>query len=57
MVGKAEDNQCVCGVAQNAAHLLSYREGGDGKGRRAEAPWEDPEWCRALAKMLREERR
>ncbi|KAF8417959.1 hypothetical protein EV426DRAFT_710166 [Tirmania nivea] len=47
-VGRADDPLCgLCGegIAQNAAHLLSCTGVADGRGRRWEEIWEDPEWC------------
>jgi len=36
------------GTPQNAAHLLDCPWVGDGKGRRADAIWEDEKWCEAV---------
>ncbi|KAF8422217.1 hypothetical protein EV426DRAFT_706377 [Tirmania nivea] len=44
---------CEEGVAQNAAHLLSCPGVADGKGRKWEQIWEDPEWCEKLAGAVR----
>jgi len=48
VIGKAEDDKCECGIAQNAAHLL-----GDGMGRSLGEARQDPEWCREVARFLR----
>ncbi|KAF8418668.1 hypothetical protein EV426DRAFT_704452 [Tirmania nivea] len=37
----------------NAAHLLSCPGVADGKGRKWEQIWEDPEWCEKLAGAVR----
>ncbi|KAF8415634.1 hypothetical protein EV426DRAFT_700346 [Tirmania nivea] len=55
-VGRTADPMCgLCeeGVAQNAAHLLGCPRVADGKGRRWEEIWEDPEWCERLAEVVR----
>ncbi|KAF8417855.1 hypothetical protein EV426DRAFT_706592 [Tirmania nivea] len=55
-IGRADDPRCgLCeeGVAQNAAHLLSCPGVADGKGRKWEQIWEDPEWCEKLAGAVR----
>ncbi|KAF8416452.1 hypothetical protein EV426DRAFT_721806 [Tirmania nivea] len=41
------------GVAQNAAHLLRCPGVADGKGRRWEEIWDDPEWCEGVAEAVR----
>jgi len=33
-IGRAEDNKCTCGEAQNSAHIMECREVGDGHGKR-----------------------
>ncbi|KAF8416865.1 hypothetical protein EV426DRAFT_703194 [Tirmania nivea] len=53
-VGRTADPMCgLCeeGVAQNAVHLLGCPGVADGKGRRWEEIWEDPEWCERLAEV------
>jgi len=52
-IGITEDTLCECGVAQNAAHLLVCRSIGDGEGRNAKEIWDDPDWCREVARALR----
>ncbi|KAF8417562.1 hypothetical protein EV426DRAFT_699641 [Tirmania nivea] len=55
-VGRAADPVCgLCevGVAQNAAHLLRCPGVADGKGRRWEEIWDDPEWCEGVAEAVR----
>ena len=52
-IGRADDEACACGVTQNAAHLLHCRLIGDGLGRTAEDIWNDPDWCREVARALR----
>ncbi|KAF8417651.1 hypothetical protein EV426DRAFT_709666 [Tirmania nivea] len=48
---------CEEGVAQNAVHLLRCPGVADGKGRKWEEIWEDPEWCEKLAEAVQRELR
>lgn len=52
IIGRWEDDNCGCGIAQNAAHLLECRLVGDGSGRTIEEAQGDREWCRAVADFL-----
>jgi len=47
-IGQAPDNKCLCGGPQNAAHLLSCKLVGDGKGMNTEQIEEYQEWCEAV---------
>ena len=52
--GKAEGNECRCGIAQNAAHLIKYGLVGDWKGRSLAEAEKDMEWCAELYNFLHE---
>ena len=44
VIGRAEDDKCECGVADNAVHLFRCPLVGDWKGRVVEEASWDPEW-------------
>ena len=46
----------VCGIPQNAAHLLRCTEVGDWKGRSREEMLQDEEWLSAVYEMLEKNR-
>jgi len=51
-MGRTEDPKCECGEMQNSAHITVCRELGDGKGRKWEPIWEDPEKYTAVVDLL-----
>jgi len=53
-IGKSDNPACVCDgwTPQNAVHLRDCAWVGDGKGRTADAIWEDEEWCAAVEDFI-----
>ena len=51
-IGRADNNLCIYGQVQNAAHVMRCTEIGNEKGWTLEEAYKDSEWCGAVVDFL-----